>query len=111
MNKLFFAAFVGWVGLAGSAKADPPVSAILRNPRSDFSRTYMAALGSGMSWYLSADNHHHKKGLYCPPGKVALTPDQYISILERFVDENPKFRSDPVGGTLMFALQDAFPCP
>jgi len=110
MKKPFFAAVVGVVGLAGPVHAEPTVNDILKDPRSGFARLYIDGLGSGLSWANVAAKMKGKP-VYCPPGKVAITADQYIDILRRYIADHPHMTNDFVGGPMLFALEDAFPCP
>jgi hypothetical protein len=48
--------------------------------------------------------------LYCPRQKVGLVVEQYAAILKMFIKSYPDLASAPFGGTLVVALQKAFPC-
>jgi hypothetical protein len=70
---------------------------------------FLNGLGQGFSWAntLLRDG---KEPLFCVPGKVALTVDQQVDILARYIQEIPADASLPVGGVMIHALRDAFPC-
>jgi hypothetical protein len=71
---------------------------------------YIHGIGTGIAWANSRLENKHMPRLYCEPEKVALTVEQEIDILERFVREYPKLGEIPVGAVLTLALMDAFPC-
>lgn len=70
---------------------------------------YIDGLGNGLSWANTASKMKHGKPVFCPPGKIAITAEQYIDILHRYVEDRPDMRGDGVGGPMLFALEDAFP--
>ena len=47
-----------------------------------------SAFASGMSWAGTIEGHP----VYCPPPAAPLTGDQIMSVLERFVADNPDVR-------------------
>jgi hypothetical protein len=49
--------------------------------------------------------------LYCPPEKIALAPEQVLSMLRHGVDEHPAWGTAAYGLSILLVLQDAFPCP
>lgn len=51
--------------------------------------------------------------LYCQPNKLGLTIDQVEDIMNRYVRAHPTAATPdlPVSLAMMFALQEAFPCP
>jgi hypothetical protein len=56
-----------------------------------------------------------KSMLYCAPETITLTPEQLIDILRRWVEANriksPRLDAAPPTTALLYALEDAFPCP
>jgi Rap1a immunity proteins len=48
--------------------------------------------------------------LYCEPKMLALTSEQDISILRRYVKEHPETKDKPAGVVMLLAMQDIFPC-
>jgi hypothetical protein len=65
-----------------------------------------SAFASGMSWAGTIEGHP----VYCPPPSVALTGDQLMGILERFVADNPDAGDKTYGFALSAGLSRAFPC-
>ena len=41
---------------------------------------------------------------------LALTSEQDISILRRYVKEHPETKDKPAGVVMLLAMQDIFPC-
>ncbi|MBJ6128557.1 Rap1a/Tai family immunity protein [Microvirga splendida] len=111
MKKLFFVAVAAFVGIATSAHAELSVREFLKNADDPLNLAYITGLSNGMGWYATADNYHHGKTLFCEPTKVRLVSEQYVGVLRDYVKTRPKMMADPVGGVLILALQDAFPCP
>jgi hypothetical protein len=77
-------------------------------------RAYLAGLESGIAWYHTESIHGRYKNhaLYCPPGNLALTNDQLVSILRDWARREPD-RSNylPIGYAFLRSLIDTFPCP
>ena len=48
--------------------------------------------------------------IYCPPDRVGIVDAQYALIIRNFVAKYPNLTDAPIEVTLMFALEDAFPC-
>jgi hypothetical protein len=73
--------------------------------------TYLGAEEDAFEWANTYQVMTGQRRLFCPPLKLALTDGQTTDILSRFVEANPKDANVPVGLVLLYALQDAFPCP
>jgi hypothetical protein len=73
-------------------------------------KLFLMGIGIGLSWANAGLNSGHKPLLFCVPEKVALTSEQELDILKRYVHENPASADFPVGGVLVSALIEAFPC-
>jgi hypothetical protein len=65
-----------------------------------------SAFASGMSWAGTIEGHP----VYCPPSTAPLTGNQLMSILERFVSDNPTSADKTYGFALSASLTRAFPC-
>lgn len=65
---------------------------------------------NGASWANTILEQRGQRPLFCPPGKLAITADQDVSILRRFVKERPEIGDVPAGFALLLALADTFPC-
>lgn len=66
---------------------------------------------NGMAWSNAYLEDRGEAKLYCTPAKLALTYDQIVDILRRYVAKYPKVGEEPAGLTLLYAMIDAFPCP
>lgn len=51
-----------------------------------------------------------EKPAYCEPEKLAIMPEQAISILRHKIADQPNMADKPFGLVLLFALQEVFPC-
>ena len=65
-----------------------------------------SAFASGMSWAGTIEG----RPVYCPPPTEPLTGNQLMSILERFVADNPDAADKTYGFALPASLTRAFPC-
>jgi hypothetical protein len=65
-----------------------------------------SAFASGMSWTGTIEGHP----VYCPPAIAPLTGNQVMSILDRFVSDNPDAGDKTYGFALSASLTQAFPC-
>ena len=103
--------------LTGNAAAEITAMEFLKNYDSktgELKVTYLQYLngtGNGLSWANSlVQKTHPKAAIYCPPGKLKVKAKQCITILRQFVAKDPKFGTWPVGGALMLALKNKWPC-
>jgi hypothetical protein len=65
-----------------------------------------SAFASGMSWAGMIQGHP----VYCPPSPAALTGNQVMIALERFLSDNPDAADKTYGFALSASLTRAFPC-
>jgi len=72
--------------------------------------TYLSGVSRGISWTNSwASIRGHPA--YCPPPDLAITNEQAIDILDRYVQKRGESaRNDPIELLLLQALRDVFPC-
>jgi hypothetical protein len=73
------------------------------------SRLYLKGIGDGISAY-NARMSKNKVAIYCPPDRVGIVDAQYALILRSFLSRYPNLTDAPIEVTLLFALEDAFPC-
>jgi hypothetical protein len=78
--------------------ADPGMAAV--------AEVIASAFAGGMSWAGKIEGHP----VYCPPPTGALTGNQVMSILERFVSDTPDAGDKTYGFPLSASLSRAFPC-
>lgn len=97
---------------AGSTRAEMSAKEMLERSKKGeaLASFYIGAMGNAFSWATVYEEGRINNPIYCPPAKVALTPDQIVDIMSRFVDRDAKFADKPAGITLLYALIDAFPC-
>lgn len=87
----------------------------LRSARRDEAlRMWVWTTGQG---FMMAQMIYKKNGypyLYCQPGKLALTPEQYIEILTAYVSKDDRgrreFDNSVASAWLFNALEQTFPC-
>lgn len=48
--------------------------------------------------------------LFCQPEKLALTAEQAVSMLKKYVAEKPEHADEPMGIVLLLAFKTVFPC-
>ena len=72
-------------------------------------RLYLKGIGDGISAY-NARMGANKSAVYCPPDRVGIVDAQYALIIQNFLSKYPNLTDAPIEVTLLFALEDAFPC-
>ena len=75
--------------------------------------TFSVALNgyeNGYGWSNAMLENSGRAMLYCQPATVALTPEQLVEILRRYVTQNSRIGEEPAGLALLLALMAAFPC-
>lgn len=65
---------------------------------------------NGLLWARTAVEVETGFKLYCPPGKLAITPDQNRAILQQHVTNVPSQGELPAGMALLRAYRATFPC-
>jgi hypothetical protein len=70
---------------------------------------------NGLAWANGVLAQNGAPPLYCQPSKMALTGEQVLDILNRYLDErlaekSKKWEGIPLGLGVLFALQEVFPC-
>ncbi len=64
----------------------------------------------GYGWSEAVLVNSGRDMLDCQPASVALTPEQVVEILRRYVTQNSRIGEEPAGLALLLALMAAFPC-
>ena len=108
--RKFLVALGGCVFLSTQANADVTVNEILARANERSAQLIVASTADGISWSNSYMATVKRQPIYCPPGKLAITVQQYMDILRRHVQENPSDGHDPIGFGLFNALLKTFPC-
>ena len=70
----------------------------------------IAFTGHGIFWANMEMKSRSGSGLYCQPDKLAVEAEQYVSILRKFAKKFSWAGELQMGGVLVKALQDVFPC-
>jgi hypothetical protein len=104
----------GLLMLSPADGGDPSAGAVLKalegsNPDIGV-KDYLFGIIEGLSWANVRLSFEQKPKLFCEPDKIALTSEQAIDILRRYVDGHPRAASSSFGMVMMDALTDAFPC-
>ena len=100
---------------ATAAQADLPMSWIVEHAdkqgdEGDLVKIYLAGVVDGYGWANAKLSNNGEKLLFCQPAKLALQPDQIVSIFMAFAK---KWRGDskaPAGIIMLLALEETFPC-
>jgi len=74
-------------------------------------KEYLNGLGDGMSVSSAALIQQNRVPLYCLPKEKVPNHDDYISLLDTFIAENPFLPELPIESILLKSLIRAFPCP
>jgi hypothetical protein len=92
------------------ARADLLTKLALARSSDPTTRTYFQGLADGMGWANATAREDGKAPLFCQPGKLALTTEQIINIVQRYADKDTFFMDMPLGATMITALKEVFPC-
>lgn len=92
------------------ALADPPAEEFLQSRGTSDNVLYITGIAVGFSWANAHLRQSRQPQLFCAPEHGALTYGQMMDIMSSYVRDHRSAGADPVGVTLMLALQDAYPC-
>ena len=79
----------------------------------DWFKNYISGVGEVIFWANNRMRNLGMSPLYCQPDKLALSSDNYLDILQRFIQENKalkKHPESPVELLLLEGLIQTFPC-
>ena len=99
--------------LLAAAPAQAEISAreyLVRHAGTQQGRAYLSGIAVGLGW---ADGAllKDRPATFCLPQAVALTSDQHIEVMQRYLYTAPELEKDyPVGYVLLMSLRAAFPC-
>jgi hypothetical protein len=93
---------------AAEVTASEALAKIKANDRDIY--MYIAGLKSGFDWANGVLLGTDKPLLYCQPGKMVLTIDQSVNVVEQFVNRHPDFKDHALGFALVQGLIETFPC-
>ena len=72
---------------------------------------YINGIGNGFSWANAELINSTGRPLFCQPDGLVLTVDQEVDIVSRYIKRIPANGKFDLGGVMLAALRDAFPCP
>lgn len=74
----------------------------------------VGSAGDAFMWANTALKTRGDQPLFCPPEKLAIKNEQYLDILQRYVQDRPSVGTDSSAVfpyALLRALVEVFPCP
>lgn len=71
---------------------------------------YAIGVSSGIFWSNVELAYKHQTPLFCQPGKLSITHQQFVQIIEDHLRRVPSDRQYPLGMVAMTAMQKTFPC-
>lgn len=83
----------------------------LRQYDPEFINAYMFGLGEAYGWSSTLLEVDNQKPIFCPPLKLSLGPQNYISILDAYIkDADYDVSESQIELLLYYGLQLTFPC-
>ena len=73
-------------------------------------KVYIDGVGTGYSWALAYLRGTGAKGFYCPPPKLVITQENYLSILAEGMKEKNISNDTRIEFILLLGLIKTFPC-
>ncbi|UTA48335.1 hypothetical protein L1F30_02035 [Simiduia sp. 21SJ11W-1] len=73
-------------------------------------KLYVSGLGQGYDWSNSIVANKLKQNLYCPPQKIALNAENFLSIIDTEIESGLWKDEDPIEMILFFGLEKTFAC-
>lgn len=70
----------------------------------------ISGVGQGLSWANVELGSRGKPLLFCAPEQMALTWEQEVDVIDRYLKRYPANAEFPVGAVMLYALMDALPC-
>ncbi len=75
---------------------------------------YFKGVGTGLSWANSELDYNNKERLYCPPGDLVMTPEDYFKIYRNEYFRNKEswdaIDFQPPGWIVLEGLKTKYPC-
>ncbi|TMU24512.1 hypothetical protein E0L35_09700 [Halomonas sp. ATBC28] len=97
---------------SSSAAMDVSTYEELKQDSRDVLKIYISGIGEGYSWSNAIVQGRGDAALYCPPEKIALNAENYISITDDKIEAlgDSEASKIPVELILNFGLVETFPC-
>jgi hypothetical protein len=87
------------------------LSQLYNDPKSkEYVAKIVQATGKGFSLANAAIARRGQSPLFCQPNNLALTGEQIIDIIYRFVEINPALEKATWEAVMLKALENLFPC-
>jgi len=101
--------------LVSLANAEPRIKDYKRIKDTEIFKSYILGVGVGIEWANTELSIQGQSPLYCAPGKLAITTENFLQILQDYIEKKTEIIKSlgpdlPIGLLLLKALQDAFPC-
>lgn len=107
---------LGLLLLAGSAHAElyVPDYLVARHASNwEGTRLWVLGLGEGYMHANTKLKHRRQAPFYCQPPRLAMTADNYVRILDDYIEEQPKaadLSKITISLMMLEALEASFPC-
>jgi hypothetical protein len=100
-------------GMPAHAQGDDAQAFMAHIDRGDTNaRELLHAVGSGFAWANEYLTHVRQQApLFCQPRNLTLSAERTAEILRQHLATHPRFARAAPQTALLFALQQAFPCP
>lgn len=73
-------------------------------------KIHINGVGSGFDWSNTIVEKKLKEKLYCPPQKIALNAENFMSIIDMEIESGRYEEGDPVELALFLGLEKTFSC-
>jgi hypothetical protein len=114
--RVFLVACIICVIAAHDARSDMSVEQYRKNMSEQGYQIYFTIISlrgfvKGLEW-ANAELMQDKKTkpFFCPPPSMAITDEQVIDILDKYLESHRINAKAPVEGYLLMAVENAFPC-
>lgn len=101
--------------LVSLASADVTLKTYKSTKDTETFKSYIAGVGNGFGWANTFLGTKGEPPLYCQPNKLSMTAENYLQILQKFIQENKEL-TDKLGPDcfvemlLLQGLIETFPC-
>lgn len=76
----------------------------------DLVEIYIAGVAEGYSWLNTYLASERGETVYCPPSSLVLNTDNYIAILDSYIEKSNIGSDAPVELALLYGLRHTFAC-
>ena len=97
-----------------AAKAEPDIrmyrEAQTDEVRKELIELYLIGVAGGLKWTTAVAEFLGQDPIYCPPPELALTDDQILSIVDRYIEQKHPEDTRPLGLVVVLAFGEVFSC-